>query len=462
MTYQNLSLQQLQNIDAAHHLHPFTDHKDLRAAGSRMIVRADGPFVYDSEGNALLDGMAGLWCVNIGYGRHELAEAAHEQMKELPYYNSFFRCTTPTPVLLAEKLARISPDNISQVFYGSSGSEANDTALRLVRHYWALEGKPQKNRIIARKWAYHGSTIAGTSLGGMPAMHGQLYGAVPNIDHVMPPYAFELAMPGESDHDFGLRAARAVEEAILAAGAENVAAFIGEPIQGAGGVKIPPESYWPEIQRICRKYDVLLMLDEVITGYGRTGEWFAAQTYGIEADTITTAKALTSGYQPLSALLVGDRIATALVEKGGEFYHGYTYSGHPVACAVALANLDIIEKEGMIERVREETGPYLRKALGEALAGHGIVGEVRTFGLLAGIEIVKDKESRERFPGDGAAATIIRDHAIVNGIMMRAVGDTMILSPPLIWTKETIDMAAERIAKALDLAEANLRKAEGK
>lgn len=232
-------------------------------------------------------------------------------------------------------------------------------------------------------------------------MRDQLYGAVPNIDHVMPPYAFELAEPGESDHDFGLRAARAVEEAILAAGAENVAAFIGEPIQGAGGVKIPPESYWPEIQRICKKYDVLLMLDEVITGYGRTGEWFGAQTYGIEADTITTAKALTSGYQPLSALLVGDRIASTLVEKGGEFYHGYTYSGHPVACAVALANLDIIEKEGMIERVREETGPYLRKALTEALSGHGIVGEVRTFGLLAAIEIVKDKATKERFAGEG-------------------------------------------------------------
>lgn len=458
MTYQNFSLKQLQDIDAAHHLHPFTDHKDLRAAGSRMITRADGPFVYDSEGNELLDGMAGLWCVNVGYGRHELAKAAYEQMKELPYYNSFFRCTTPTPVLLAEKLAQISPENISQVFYGSSGSEANDTALRLVRHYWALEGKPEKNRIISRKWAYHGSTVAGTSLGGMSAMRDQLYGAVPNIDHVMPPYAFELAEPGESDHDFGLRAARAVEEAILAAGAENVAAFIGEPIQGAGGVKIPPESYWPEIQRICRKYDVLLMLDEVITGYGRTGEWFGAQSLGIEADTITTAKALTSGYQPLSALLVGDRIASTLVEKGGEFFHGYTYSGHPVACAVALANLDIIEKEGLIDRVREDTGPYLRKALFEALSDHGIVGEVRSFGLLAGIELVKDKQTRERFPGDGAAGVVVRDHAIANGMMMRAVGDTMILSPPLIWTRETIDMAAERISKALDLAEADLRK----
>ena len=459
MSYQNFTLKQLQAIDSAHHLHPFTDHKELRQSGGRIIVRADGPFIYDSEGNELLDGMAGLWCVSAGYGRTELAEAAYEQMKELPYYNSFFRCSTPTPVLLAKKLAEIAPANMNQVFFGSSGSEANDTALRLVRHFWQLEGKPGKNRIIARQMGYHGSTIAGASLGGMAGMHAQLGGAVPNIVHVMPPYAFDLAEPGESDFDFGIRAARAVEEAILEAGAENVAAFIGEPIMGAGGVKIPPESYWPEVQRICKKYDVLLMLDEVITGYGRTGEWFAAQSMGIEADTITTAKALTSGYQPLSALLVGDRIAATLVDKGGEFYHGYTYSGHPVACAVALKNLEIIEREGLIERVRNDTGPYFRKTLMERLSGHGIVGQVRTYGLMGAIEIVSNKETRARFEPGGSAAVLVRDHAIANGLMMRATGDTMILSPPLIWTHETIDMATDRIEKALDLADAELRRA---
>ena len=458
MTYQNYSLAQLQQIDAAHHLHPFTDHRDLRDAGARMITRAEGPFIYDSQGNEILDGMAGLWCVNVGYGRHELAEAAYRQMKELPYYNSFFRCSTPTPVLLSRKLAEIAPANVNQVFYGSSGSESNDTALRLVRHYWALQGKPEKNRIISRKTAYHGSTIAGASLGGMQGMHDQLYGAVPNIVHVMQPYAYELALPGESDHDFGLRAAKAVEDAILEAGAENVAAFIGEPVMGAGGVRIPPASYWPEIQRICRKHDVLLMLDEVITGYGRTGEWFAAQTFGLEPDTMTTAKALTSGYQPLSALLVGDRIAATLVEKGGEFYHGYTYSGHPVACAVALANLDIIEKEGLIERVKTDTGPYFAKALEERIAGHPLVGQVRAIGLMGGIEIVRDKATKERFEPAGHAAVVVRDHAIANGMMLRATGDTMIMSPPLIWTRATIDMACERIVKALDLALADLSK----
>jgi putrescine aminotransferase len=457
MTYKNYSLDQLQRIDAAHHLHPFTDHKELRAAGSRMIVRADGPFIYDSEGNEILDAMAGLWCVNIGYGRNELAEAAYQQMKELPYYNSFFRCTTPAPTLLARKIAELAPKNVNQVFFGSSGSEANDTALRMVRHFWALEGKPEKNRIISRKNAYHGSTIAGTSLGGMENMHGQLGGAVPNIVHVMMPYSFELALPGESDHEFGLRAAKAVEDAIIEAGADKVAAFIGEPIMGAGGVKIPPASYWPEVQRICRKYDVLLMLDEVITAYGRTGNWFAAETFGVEPDTITTAKALTSGYLPLSALLVGDRIARTLEMKGGEFYHGYTYSGHPVACAVGLRNLEIIEEEDLVERVRDDTGPYFAEMLRERIAGHGLVGEVRSVGLMGAIEIVKERRTRERFQPDGSAAVVVRDHAIAQGLMMRATGDTMILSPPIMWTRQTIDLAGERIAKALELAEAQLR-----
>ena len=455
MAYRNLSHDRLRKIDAAHHLHPFTDHADLRRAGSRIITHADGVFVYDVDGTEILDGMAGLWCVNVGYGRDELAEVAAQQMKELPYYNSFFRCSTPSPVLLAEKLAQLAPPNMNQVFYGSSGSEANDTALRLVRQYWALKGKPEKRAVISRHWAYHGSTIAATSLGGMSAMHGQLHGAVPEISHVMCPYAFELAEPSEDDESFGLRAARAVEERILEIGPDKVAAFIGEPIQGAGGVKIPPASYWPEIQRICERHDILLMLDEVITGYGRTGEWFAAQTMGITADTITTAKALTSGYQPLSALLVSDRVADVLVNDGGEFYHGYTYSGHPVACAVALANLAIIEREGLIERVRDDTGPYLQQVLETVVSQHPIVGEARSFGMLAAMEIVRDQATRERYPGD-VAGSVCRDHAIDEGLMMRAVGDTMILSPPLTWTRDTIDLAITRVMAALDRTQASL------
>ena len=456
MTYQNFTHDQLRAIDAAHHLHPFTDHGDLRSSGARIISRGEGPFIYDVDGNEILDGMAGLWCVNVGYGRNELADAAARQMRELPYYNSFFRCSTPSPVLLAQKLASIAPPHVNQVFYGSSGSEANDTALRMARQYWALQGKPEKRVVISRDWAYHGSTIAATSLGGMSAMHAQLHGAVPEIVHVMCPYAFELAEEGEDDEAFGRRAARAIADAIAEIGADRVAAVIGEPIQGAGGVKIPPASYWPEVQRICGENDVLLLLDEVITGYGRTGEWFAAQSMGIEADMMTTAKALTSGYQPLSALLVSDRVAKTFVERGGEFYHGYTYSGHPVACAVALENIAIIEREGLVERVRDDTGPYLRQVMETVVADHPIVGEARTFGMLAAIEIVRDKAGRKRYPNEGMAGAVCRDHAIEQGLMMRAVNDTMILSPPLIWTRDTIDMAVSRVLAALDRTQASL------
>lgn len=456
MSYNNYSLKQLQAIDAAHHLHPFTDHRELRAAGSRMIVRAEGPYIYDSEGNEILDGMAGLWCVNVGYGRDELADAAAAQMKELPYYNSFFKCSTPTPVLLAQKLAEIAPKTVNQVFFGSSGSESNDTALRLVRHYWALEGKPDKNIIVSRKMAYHGSTVAGTSLGGMEPMHKQLGGAVPNIVHVMAPYAFELAEPGEDEEAFGLRAAKAVEDAILAAGADKVAAFIGEPIMGAGGVKIPPKSYWPEIQRICRKHDVLLMLDEVITGYGRTGEWFAAQTFGVEPDTITTAKALTSGYMPLSALLVGDRIAKTLVEKGGEFNHGYTYSGHPVACAVALANIGLIREMKLVEHVHDEVGPYLAARYRE-LAEHPLVGDAETCGLMGALLLVKDKATGAPFPDEVEIGMACRAHCFREGLIMRAVGDRMIIAPPLVITRAQIDEMVTLIRRCLDLTLAEAR-----
>ena len=455
MAYKNFTTEQLQSIDNTHHLHPFTDHDELRAQGVRVVTRADGNHIYDSEGNAILDAMAGLWCVNAGYGREELARAAYEQMQELAYYNTFFKTTHPQAALLAKRVADLAPAHINQVFFGASGSESNDTAIRTVRHYWALEGKPEKQIIISRHDAYHGSTIAATSMGGMGAMHSQLGPMLPGFLHVMAPYAYELAHEGESDHDFGLRAAKAVEDAILEAGADNVAAFVGEPIQGAGGVKIPPASYWPEIQRICKKYDVLLMLDEVITGFGRTGAWFAAESMGIEPDTITVAKAITSGYQPLSAVLVGDRIAKTLASHG-EYYHGYTYSGHPVACAVALANIDIIEKEGLIDRVRDDTGAYLVETLQSVVGDHPLVGEVRGFGLLAAIEIVKDKTTKERFEPSGSAAVVVRDHSIDAGMMMRAVGDTMILSPPLTWTRDTIDTAAAIVKTALDKAQSQL------
>ncbi|TIU97637.1 MAG: aminotransferase class III-fold pyridoxal phosphate-dependent enzyme [Mesorhizobium sp.] len=460
MTYQNYSLKQLQQIDAAHHLHPFTDHKEMREAGSRIITHANGPFIYDSEGTEILDGMAGLWCVNVGYGRDELADAAYAQMKELPYYNSFFKCSTPTPVLLAKKLAELAPKHVNQVIYGSSGSEANDTALRLVRHYWALEGKPEKNRIISRRTAYHGSTIAGTSLGGMEPMHKQLNGAVPNIVHVMMPYAYELALPGESDHDFGLRAAKAVEDAILEAGADKVAAFIGEPILGTGGIVPPPALYWEKIQAVLKKYDVLLVADEVVTGFGRLGTMFGSDHYGIKPDLITIAKGLTSAYAPLSGVIVSDKVWQVLVQgsdKLGSLGHGWTYSAHPICVAAGVANLELIDEMDLVTNAGE-TGAYFRAELAKAVGGHKNVGEVRGDGMLAAIEFVADRDDRVFFDASQKIGPQVATALGERGVIGRAMpqGDILGFAPPLCLTREEADIVVSKTADAVKSVFANV------
>ena len=433
--------------DRKHHLHPFTDSAGLHAeGGARVIVKAEGNYLTDSEGHQILDGMAGLWCVNVGYGRKELAEVAYKQMLELPYYNTFFKTATPPSIELAEKLAEITPEGLEHVFYGSSGSESNDTVVRLVRHYWNLQGKPEKKTFISREYAYHGSTCASASLGGMTAMHKQADLPIPGIEHVTPPYWYDFGKGMDPDL-FGRMAAKAVEDKILELGPEKVAAFIGEPIQGAGGVIVPPESYWPEIQRICKQYDILLIADEVISGFGRTGEWFASHSMEIKPDLMTMAKGITSGYLPLSGLMVGERVADALI-NGGEFYHGYTYSGHPVACAVALKNIEIIEREGLVEKVREETGPYLQEGL-RSLTDKPIVGEARGMGMLGAVELVKDKDTHERYP-DNKASLTCRNHCIENGLMLRQVRDGMITSPPLTFEKSHIDEMIDTLGKAID------------
>ena len=444
-------------LDLRHHLSPFTDYKTLKGSdgGSRIITEAKGVYLTDSEGQTLLDGMAGLWCVNVGYGRPELAEAAYRQMLELPYYNTFFKTATPPAVELSEKLAQIAPEGLNRVFFGSSGSESNDTVVRLVRRYWNLKGQPEKSHFISRTHAYHGSTMASASLGGMPFMQEGFGLPLPGFHHVMPPYWLDFAQQGESPADFGLRAARAVEEKILEIGADKVAAFIGEPIQGAGGVIIPPETYWPEIQRICERHDVLLIADEVICGFGRTGHWFASEPFGIRPDLMTLAKGITSGYIPLSAVMVSDRIGEVLEAGEGEFAHGYTYSGHPVACAVALANIALIEREGLVEKVREETAPYLAERL-ESLADHPLVGQVRSFGLLGAIELVEDKASRKHFEPVGRVGTLCRDHCFANGLVMRAVRDGMVLSPPLIIETPQIDELIDKARLCLDLTAKDL------
>ena len=329
----NLNPDDLRASAIEHHLPPFTDHRQLaEEGGPRIISRADGCYLWDTEGNRYLDGMAGLWCVNVGYGRKELAEVAYRQMLELPYYNTFFKTATPPSVTLSEKIAEVLPDHFNQIHFVGSGSEANDTIARLVRHYFNLVGKPNKKTFISRHNAYHGSTMAAASFGGMAGMHAQGDLPLPGFVHVMQPYWY-----GEggdlSPEEFGLKAAKSVEDKILELGADNVAAFIGEPVQGAGGVIIPPSTYWPEINRICKEHGVLLIADEVICGFGRTGNWFGLETFGIEADIVPMAKGLSSGYLPVGAVAVADHIAETIVEKGGEFAHGMTYSGHPVACA---------------------------------------------------------------------------------------------------------------------------------
>jgi putrescine---pyruvate transaminase len=441
---------QLKELDALHHLHPFTDHRSLRTGGARVMVRGDGPYIWDSEGKRVLDGMSGLWTANVGHSRQELAEAAYAQMRELPFYNTFFRTTHPPVVKLSRKLAELAPNNLNQVFYGSSGSEANDTAIRLIRHYWALKGEPKRRIIISRKSAYHGSTIAAGSMGGMSHVHAHSYPVYEGFRHIIDPYWYGESEDGESPDAFGIRAARALEDEILAIGPENVAAFAGEPVQGAGGVKIAPESYWPEVQRIVDRYGILFLADEVITGFGRLGTWFASQHYGIRPDLITFAKAVTSGYIPLSGVIVDDKIADALMAHEDDFNHGYTFSGHPVACAVALKNIEIMEQERLVPRVTEFGGPALAKLLAK-FKDHPLVGEVRSVGLLGAIELVADKRLRRRFADPGRVGLICRDHFFREGFIMRAVFDTMVTAPSLIWTQTQFDEAEIVIRRALDL-----------
>src|SRR5450830_1497407 len=402
MSSNNPQTREWQALSNDHHLAPFSDFKQLKEKGPRIITKARGVYLWDSEGNKILDGMAGLWCVAIGYGRDELADAAAKQMKELPYYNLFFQTAHPPVLELAKAISDVAPAGMNHVFFTGSGSEGNDTMLRMVRHYWAIKGQPNKKIIISRKNGYHGSTVAGASLGGMTYMHEQ----------------------GDL------------------------------PIQGAGGVIVPPDSYWPRIKEILAKYDILFVADEVICGFGRTGEWFGSDFYDLKPDMMTIAKGLTSGYIPMGGLIVRDEVV-AVLNEGGDFNHGFTYSGHPVAAAVALENIRIMRDEQIIKRVHDETAPYLQKRLRE-LADHPLVGEVRGVGMLGAIELVQDKATRKRYEGRGVGM-ICRTFCFENGLIMRAVGDTMIISPPLVISKTEIDELVTKARRCLDLTLAALQ-----
>jgi len=454
MAYLNRTTEQWQKIDSAHHLHPFTDYKSLAKEGSNIIVKADGVYLTNTDNKQFLDAMSGLWCVNVGYGRKILADVAYKQMQELPYYNSFFKTATAPSIELAQQLAEISPGDLNHAFFSSSGSEANDTVVRMVRRYWDLKGQPNKKTFISREYAYHGSTMTGMNLGGMTAMHEQ-GGMMPGFAHVMPPYWYKYGQE-MSPEEFGIFTANKIEEKILELGPENIAAFIGEPIQGAGGVIIPPETYWPRVQEICSKYDILIVVDEVICGFGRTGNWFGSDTYGINPDIITMAKGISSGYIPLSGIMVGKSVSDVLIDEGGEFYHGYTYSGHPVACAVAIENLKIIREENLIESSKN-TSVYLNKKMKE-IADHPLVGEVRMKSYIGCVELVKDKEKGIMFEDTGTVGTICRDYCIENGLIMRAVRDGMIFCPPLIFSKNHIDELVEKLKKSLDQTHNHINK----
>jgi len=438
---------ELQALDAAHHMHPFTTNDELAEKGARIITRAKGVYLTDSEGNEILDGMAGLWCVNIGYGRQEMADVAARQMLELNYYNTFFMTSHVPAIALAKEIASLAPGDLNHVFFAGSGSEANDTNIRMVRTYWAMKGKPEKSHIISRKNAYHGSSMGSGSLGGMSYMHEQGGMPIPGIHHINQP---DWWVEG-GDHTpeaFGLARAQELEAKILELGADNVAAFIGEPIQGAGGVIVPPSTYWPEIQRICDKYNVLIIADEVICGFGRTGSWFGSETMGIKPHIMTIAKGLSSGYQPIGGSIVCDEIAQTI--GSGEFNHGYTYSGHPVCSAVALENLRIMQDENILDHVNNVAAPALKEGLAK-LAEHPLVGTVNVAGLMASLPLSPRKETRSKFAGDaGTVGYMCRERCFANNLVMRHVGDRMIISPPLVITPEEIKVFMTRATKALD------------
>lgn len=437
----------LRQMDQSHHLHPFTDFHEYAQHGGRIVSKAEHIYITDSEGHQMLDGMSGLWCCNLGYSQKGIVDAVYQQMQELPYYNNFFQCSNQPAVELAKALVDVTPARFNHVFFTNSGSEANDTNIRLIHRYFDLLGKPGKKHVISRKNAYHGSTIAAASLGGMSGMHKQARG-LDYVHHINQPHWFEEG--GELDPDtFGTQVARELETMIDKLGENKVAAFIAEPVQGAGGVIIPPDTYWPEIQRICNERDILLIADEVICGFGRTGQWFGSETYGIEPDLMTFAKAVTNGYMPLGGVMVGDKVADVLLSGGGEFTHGLTYSGHPAACAAGLATLKILNDTNVIETAATTVAPHFQTRLRE-FEDHPIVGQVRGRGMFAAIELVSDKTTRERLASDSAGALYCRNSANANGLMVRQTGDAMITAPPLICNTDEIDILIDKLGVALD------------
>ncbi len=437
--------------DVAHHLHPYTQLRQLEKDGPLVIVRGEGVQVFDEHGKAYIEGMSGLWCASLGFSEKRLADVAYQQMTTLPYYHSFSG-KVPGPVTaLVDALIRWAPVPMARVLFANSGSESNDTAFKLVRYYNNALGRPLKKKIIARNKGYHGVTLAAASLSGLPTMHQHFDLPLPDVVRVSCPHFYQYALPGESEAQFVDRLAVELEDTILREGPETIAAFIAEPVQGAGGVIIPPPGYFAKVQAILKKYDVLFIADEVITGFGRLGQAFGTQVFDLKPDMITVAKMMTSAYVPMSALYVSDAIYQAVADASaavGVFGHGYTYSGHPLACAIALETLRIYEADDVIGHVRR-VAPHLQQGL-QAFKDHPMVGHVRGLGLIGAIELAQDPATRKPFdPKRGVGAYLV-GRAQANGLILRVLpGDVIGFSPPLVITEAEIDTLLERFAVAL-------------
>jgi putrescine aminotransferase len=441
--------------DAAHWLHPFTDPRALAHDGALLLERGDGVWLETHDGRRLLDAVSGLWCVQVGYGRRELVEAVARQLEQLSFAAAFAHAAHRPGIALAERLAALAPPGLDRVFFTNSGSEATETALRLVRRYWTLQGRPQRRLVLSRHAAFHGSTGAAAALAGIEAVRADLGLADAEALLAQAPssWSHRIAARTEGraaleDDAFGRAAAADVERRIVALGVERVGAFIAEPVQAAGGVIVPPDSYWPEVARICRRHDVLLVVDDVVCGFGRLGHWFGTQRYGLEPDLLTFAKGITSGYQPLGGVLLGRRVGDAIA-RGGELHHGHTTSGHPAACAAALANLELIAREDLLGRARGHVAPRLAALLAD-LATHPLVGEVQSCGLLAAVQLVPDRaEARDFAPGVPVGALAVRE-ALDAGLLLRAVGSRLVLAPALVMDDAELSALGTRLADTLD------------
>ena len=443
----------LESIDQASVLHPATSIADHLQKGPRIMTEGSGVTLVDTAGRRYLDAVAGLWCVNIGYGRHEVADAMGAQARRLAYYHTFSSMSNEPQIRLAERLLSIAPRTLSKVFFGNSGSDANDTQVKLVWYYNNLRGKPRKKKIVSRLLAYHGTTVASASLTGLPAFHRAFDLPIPNVLHTATPHYYRHGAPGQSEAEYARALAAELDALIEREGPDTVAAFIAEPVMGAGGVLVPPQTYFDEVQAVLRKHDVLMIADEVICGFGRLGRIFGSEVYGIEPDLMTAAKGLTSAYFPLSAVFVSERVWTVLREASpqmGAFAHGFTYSGHPVGAAAAMANLDILLGEDLVGN-SARVGAYLQGRLRETLAGHPLVGDVRGVALIAGIELVADRASKRPFDPAMKVANRVAQSCLDDGLIVRALpaGDVVALSPPLCLTRSQADEIVERLERGL-------------